>query len=82
MSSALAFFTIYAVCGVSLESGGVVHPNGIVLTDPVVLSREAGQLGPSDLGVVAIETFFAGHRCNEYCRDRYTHSTTLSSSFS
>ena len=47
---------------------GGVYSNGIVLTDPVIMSQVAGQYGPTDLGSEGISSFFATHRCNEYCR--------------
>jgi len=46
---------------------GGVYQNGIVLTDPVIMSRERA-FGPTDLGIKGMHTFFATHKCNEFCR--------------
>jgi len=42
-----------------------------ILTDPVVLSRSK-QFGLTDLGEHGMENFFFHHRCNGYCRGRWT----------
>mmetsp|Transcript_2429 Transcript_2429/g.4522 ORF Transcript_2429/g.4522 Transcript_2429/m.4522 type:complete len:304 (-) Transcript_2429:456-1367(-) len=48
---------------------GGVYNDGVVLTDPVVMSMEGGgKYGPTDLGSKGISTFFAHHECNEFCR--------------
>ena len=46
--------------------GGVYH-DGVVLTDPVVLSRTRAY-GVTDLGPDGIVNFFHHHSCNEFCR--------------
>jgi hypothetical protein len=40
---------------------------GIVITDPVILSKNR-EYGLTDLGPEGISTFFARHKCNKYCR--------------
>lgn len=45
---------------------GGIYRNGIVLTDPVICSRNR-RFGPPDLGLKGFSTFFARHRCNDYC---------------
>jgi hypothetical protein len=46
---------------------GGVYSDGVVLTDPVILSRTQ-KYGPTDLGPEGISSFFSRHVCNEYCR--------------
>eukprot|EP00516_Mucochytrium_quahogii_P011074 CAMPEP_0203784622 /NCGR_PEP_ID=MMETSP0100_2-20121128/564_1 /ASSEMBLY_ACC=CAM_ASM_000210 /TAXON_ID=96639 /ORGANISM=" , Strain NY0313808BC1" /LENGTH=295 /DNA_ID=CAMNT_0050686615 /DNA_START=258 /DNA_END=1146 /DNA_ORIENTATION=+ len=46
---------------------GGVYREGVVLTDPVILSTEQNY-GPTDLGPRGMSNFFSNHRCNEYCR--------------
>lgn len=46
---------------------GGVYSNGVVLTDPVIMSTTR-TFGPTDLGTTGISSFFAYHKCNEYCR--------------
>lgn len=50
---------------------GGVYNDGVVLTDPVVMSMEGGKYGPTDLGKNGISTFFAHHDCNEFCRSQW-----------
>lgn len=50
---------------------GGAYRDGIVLTDPVVMSRVEGDYGPTDLGQKGISTFFARHTCNEFCRKNW-----------
>ena len=38
-----------------------------ILTDPAICSRKR-QFGPTDLGEKGIESFFANHVCNKFCR--------------
>lgn len=53
----------YLLCDLQ---GGVTE-TGIVLTDPVILSRSKSY-GVTDLGPSGISTFFARHKCSQYCR--------------
>lgn len=46
---------------------GGVYQDGIILTDPVIMSIER-KYGPTDLGWKGMNTFFATHKCNEFCR--------------
>jgi hypothetical protein len=50
---------------------GGLFRDGIILTDPVILSRN-GRFGASDLGPQGISTFFHYHRCNRFCQDHWT----------
>ncbi|KAL3926101.1 MAG: hypothetical protein SGBAC_013600 [Bacillariaceae sp.] len=50
---------------------GGVYSNGVVLTDPVIMSTTRSY-GPTDLGTTGISSFFAYHRCNEYCRSSWS----------
>eukprot|EP01104_Vermistella_antarctica_P004308 TRINITY_DN14785_c0_g1_i1.p1 TRINITY_DN14785_c0_g1~~TRINITY_DN14785_c0_g1_i1.p1 ORF type:complete len:285 (+),score=27.78 TRINITY_DN14785_c0_g1_i1:89-943(+) len=49
---------------------GGIYSNGVVLTDPVILSRSKAY-GPTDLGSEGISTFFARHQCNGYCKKHW-----------
>ena len=59
----------YVLCDLQ---GGILKggSSGVVLTDPVILSRDRSY-GMTDLGSDGISTFFARHQCNEYCRDHW-----------
>lgn len=46
---------------------GGVYKDGFVLTDPVIMSTNQ-EYGPTDLGAEGISTFFASHRCNQFCK--------------
>ena len=69
---ALSHFTYHSSNGQSLlcDLQGGVYSNGVVLTDPVVMSTNQA-FGPTDLGSKGISTFFAHHVCNEYCRGEW-----------
>lgn len=45
---------------------GGVYKEGVVLTDPVIMSNSR-EYGPTDLGPKGISSFFSNHLCNEYC---------------
>ena len=45
---------------------GGVHSDSVVLTDPVILSRNK-MYGVTDLGPRGISSFFSNHVCNEFC---------------
>lgn len=49
---------------------GGVYRDGIILTDPVVLSRQR-KFGPTDLGEKGISSFFYHHRCNRFCQSHW-----------
>ena len=51
---------------------GGIYQDGAILSDPVILSREQGRYGVTDLGPEGISNFFHHHRCNEYCREEWT----------
>ena len=40
------------------------------LTDPAICSR-ARRYGPTDLGEKGIDSFFASHKCNEFCQSHW-----------
>lgn len=56
----------YLLC--DLQGG--VYSNGVVLTDPVIMSLTKSY-GPTDLGPRGIRTFFARHRCSEFCQSHW-----------
>jgi hypothetical protein len=66
---ALSHFTYHSSSGQRLlcDLQGGIYADGVVLTDPVVMSNVQGTFGPTDLGTNGISTFFAHHRCNEFC---------------
>jgi len=76
---AISHFSYHISNGQTLlcDLQGGVYSNGVVLTDPVVMST-TGAYGPTDLGSNGISTFFAYHVCNEYCRSewRIPHNKT------
>ncbi|KAJ3475179.1 hypothetical protein NLG97_g9549 [Lecanicillium saksenae] len=57
----------YVLC--DLQGG--IYTREVVLSDPVILSRTR-QYGVTDLGPGGIDSFFAEHRCNSYCRPHWT----------
>jgi len=69
---ALSHFTYHISNGqgVLCDLQGGVYKDGVVLTDPVIMSKEQ-KYGPTDLGTAGISTFFAHHNCNEYCRSEW-----------
>jgi hypothetical protein len=66
---ALSHFSYHISNGQSVlcDLQGGVYNDGVVLTDPVVMSTTR-QYGPTDLGSQGISNFFAHHVCNEFCR--------------
>jgi hypothetical protein len=66
---ALSHFTYHISNGQSVlcDLQGGVYQDGVVLTDPVIMSV-ARSFGPTDLGSDGISTFFYHHKCNEFCR--------------
>lgn len=60
---------------------GGVYRDGVVLTDPVILSRNR-TYGVTDLGPKGISTFFALHRCNEYCTESWQKPRDMRQYFS
>lgn len=69
---ALSHFTYHVSNGQRLlcDLQGGVYQDGVVLTDPVVLSVNR-EYGPTDLGPDGIANFFAHHQCNEFCRSEW-----------
>ncbi|KAK4108291.1 kinase-like protein [Canariomyces notabilis] len=57
----------YVLC--DLQGG--IYQNEVVLSDPVILSRNR-EYGVTDLGPEGISSFFSQHCCNEYCRPNWT----------
>lgn len=69
---ALSHFSYHCSAGqfVLCDLQGGVYRDGVILTDPVILSRTQ-TYGPTDLGVEGMETFFARHQCGDYCRSHW-----------
>mmetsp|Transcript_14330 Transcript_14330/g.36602 ORF Transcript_14330/g.36602 Transcript_14330/m.36602 type:complete len:192 (-) Transcript_14330:138-713(-) len=70
---ALSHFTYHVSGGLKLlcDLQGGAYSDGVVLTDPVVMSV-AREYGPTDLGSAGISSFFAYHQCNEFCRSEWS----------
>ena len=70
---ALSHFSYHASGGafVLCDLQGGSYGKDVVLTDPVILSRDH-RFGPTDLGPKGITTFFSQHVCNQYCRGAWT----------
>jgi hypothetical protein len=49
---------------------GGVYSDGVVLTDPVVMSRDR-RFGVTDLGPEGISSFFSRYTRNEFCRNHW-----------
>jgi Alpha-kinase family len=56
----------YALC--DLQGG--TYRDGVVLTDPVVMSHD-NRYGATDLGPNGITAFFSRHVCNAFCRPEW-----------
>lgn len=69
---ALSHFSYHASGGQFLlcDLQGGTFCKGIALTDPVICSRTR-RFGPTDLGVAGIQTFFAKHVCNHFCKKNW-----------
>jgi hypothetical protein len=67
---ALSHFSYHFSSGqtVLCDLQGGIYKDGVVLTDPVIMSPTLGKYGPTDLGPNGISTFFHHHQCNEFCR--------------
>jgi hypothetical protein len=57
----------YVLCDVQ----GGIYQHEVVLSDPVILSRNR-DYGVTDLGPEGISSFFSQHECNNYCRPHWT----------
>lgn len=67
---ALSHFSYHVTAGqcVLCDLQGGIYADGVILTDPVILSRKGRRYGVSDLGPRGISNFFAKHKCNEFCQ--------------
>jgi hypothetical protein len=67
---ALSHFSYHVSGGqfVLCDLQGGLYSNGVVLTDPVILSRNK-RFGVTDLGSKGISSFFSNHVCNEFCKN-------------
>lgn len=70
---ALSHFTYHKSAGqfVLCDLQGGILRNGVVLTDPVILSRQQNKYGVTDLGIEGISNFFHHHVCNEFCQSHW-----------
>ncbi|RDA85176.1 hypothetical protein CP532_2396 [Ophiocordyceps camponoti-leonardi (nom. inval.)] len=57
----------YVLC--DLQGG--IYRHEVVLSDPVILSRNR-EYGVTDLGSDGISSFFSQHDCNDFCRPNWT----------
>ncbi|KAI0882056.1 kinase-like protein [Annulohypoxylon maeteangense] len=69
---ALSHFSYHISGGqfVLCDIQGGVYQHEVVLSDPVILSRNR-DYGVTDLGPVGISSFFSQHRCNNFCRSNW-----------
>jgi len=58
----------YVLC--DLQGGVMDGGKSVILTDPVILSRDR-EFGVTDLGSEGISTFFARHNCTKFCREHW-----------
>ena len=49
---------------------GGSYKDGFIITDPVIMSSSK-EYGPTDLGNDGISTFFARHKCNQFCKAQW-----------
>ncbi|CAJ1959240.1 unnamed protein product [Cylindrotheca closterium] len=79
---ALSHFTYHISNGQKLlcDLQGGVYTDGVVLTDPVVMSTTR-EYGPTDLGSNGISSFFAHHVCNEFCQSAWRRPRDQSAYF-
>jgi len=70
---ALSHFSYHVSGGmfVLCDIQGGIYQDSVVLSDPVILSRNR-DYGVTDLGAMGISSFFYHHTCNEYCRSNWT----------
>jgi hypothetical protein len=70
---ALSHFSFHVSGGqfVLCDLQGGVYSNAVVLTDPVILSRDKSY-GITDLGPQGVSSFFSNHKCNQYCRSHWS----------
>ncbi len=70
---ALSHYSYHVSSGqfVLCDLQGGIYEGGIVLTDPVVHSRDR-VFGVTDLGDQGISTFFSSHTCNRFCKSAWT----------
>ncbi|KAF3069693.1 Alpha-protein kinase vwkA [Daldinia childiae] len=69
---ALSHFSYHISSGqfVLCDLQGGIYQNEVVLSDPVILSRNR-DYGVTDLGPDGISSFFSQHHCNNYCRSNW-----------
>jgi hypothetical protein len=70
---ALSHFSYHVSGGyyVLCDLQGGIYQQEVVLSDPVILSRN-GEYGVTDLGPDGISSFFSQHDCNSFCRPNWT----------
>ncbi|KJZ75192.1 hypothetical protein HIM_05386 [Hirsutella minnesotensis 3608] len=79
---ALSHFSYHSTNGnyVLCDLQGGIHSHEVVLSDPVILSRNR-EYGVTDLGAEGIANFFSQHVCNRFCRPEWTKPTTMVCTF-
>lgn len=73
---ALSHFSYHVSGGnfVLCDLQGGIYQREVVLSDPVILSRNR-DYGVTDLGPQGISSFFSQHVCNNFCRSNWTQPT-------
>eukprot|EP00475_Leptophrys_vorax_P013394 TRINITY_DN1978_c0_g1_i1.p1 TRINITY_DN1978_c0_g1~~TRINITY_DN1978_c0_g1_i1.p1 ORF type:complete len:253 (-),score=52.77 TRINITY_DN1978_c0_g1_i1:36-764(-) len=69
---ALSHYSYHCTDGqfVLCDLQGGVYSDGVVLSDPVILSHNRSY-GVTDLGNEGIESFFHRHQCNSFCKSTW-----------
>jgi hypothetical protein len=70
---ALSHFSYHVTGGMHVlcDIQGGIYQREVVLSDPVILSRNR-DYGVTDLGPEGISSFFSMHQCNNFCRPNWT----------
>ncbi|KAK0646916.1 kinase-like domain-containing protein [Cercophora newfieldiana] len=69
---ALSHFSFHITGGthVICDLQGGIYKNAVILSNPVILSRTR-EYGVTDLGMHGISSFFAHHKCSNYCQQEW-----------
>ena len=67
---AFSHFTYHHSKGryIMVDCQGVRNKNQYIISDPCICSLHKGTYGITDIGDKGIASFFANHRCNQFCK--------------
>jgi hypothetical protein len=71
---ALSHFSYHTSSGTFLlcDLQGGHYADCYILTDPAIMSTNSSKVyGPTDLGSEGVDTFFARHTCNRFCKKHW-----------